>query len=226
MRHLLFLLCLLPLATGVTSGPNPAPEEAATLFGTVTLKTSRGTVPGARSVVWLPDVPEGDHPGREETIVSRGKRFEPHVLGVEAGERVSFPNLDPVYHNVFSLSGPNSFDLGLYRRGAVPSVQFHTPGLVRIYCNIHPDMAAYVVVLDGAAFAVTGADGSFRIPGVPPGHHPVKVWNERGGELDAALDVEPGRDKEYSPTLDASAYRPAPHKNKHGRDYPPNDDRY
>jgi hypothetical protein len=161
--------------------------------------------------------------------VSQDKRFQPHVLGVEAGTRVTFPNVDKVYHNVFSVSAGNPFDLGLYRRGAARSVVLRSPGLVRIYCNIHPDMAAYVMVLDGVAFAVAGLDGSFRVPGIPPGRHAVRIWNERGGERETALDFTPGRTREFSLTLDASNYRQLPHKNKHGDNYPPvtrDDDRY
>jgi plastocyanin len=187
-----------------------------------------GSVPGEGTVVWLPDV-KAQEAGKEPPhLVSKDKRFQPHVLGVEAGTQVTFPNLDKVYHNVFSLSAPNAFDLGLYRGGAARSVTFKAPGLVRIYCNIHPDMAAYVMVLDGAAFAVAGPDGTFHIGGIPPGRHAVKVWNEKGGEEQAILDFGAGKTREYSLAMDASAYRQISHKNKHGQEYPPvrDEDRY
>ena len=227
MRVPPLLLLGLLISLGLPAGPGAQETRSAGLAGTITLTTTGGVAPAGGTVIWIPGV-AGAHVSDEPKIVSRGKRFEPHVLVVEAGARVSFPNFDQVYHNVFSLSAPNSFDLGLYRKGAVPTVVFKTPGLVRIYCNIHPDMAAYVMVVDSGAYAVTALDGSFRIAGVPPGRHPVKVWNERGGEQEAALDFEDGKDREYSVTLDASTYRALPHKNKHGRDYPPvpNEDRY
>jgi plastocyanin len=231
MRIPPILLSGLLLALGGTKFPQTVPRPGETpseLSGRISLATKNGPIPAIGSVVWLPDVPSSTPSQEEPRIVSQGKRFQPHVLAVEAGTRVFFPNLDQVYHNVFSLSPPNAFDLGLYRRGAVPSVLFKGPGLVRIYCNIHPDMAAYVMVLEGAAFAVTGVDGFFHIPGISPGRHRLKVWNERGGEQEATLDFEAGKEKDYSLALDASNYRQLAHKNKHGQDYAPlpNDDRY
>jgi plastocyanin len=171
-------------------------------------------------VVWIPGVPVPEAGRASAAMSSRDKRFDPHVLAVPRGSTVAFPNADPVYHNVFSLSPEHAFDLGLYRKGATRSVLFKKPGVVSVYCNIHPEMAGYVVVVDGA-FALTGEDGVYRIAGVPAGRHLVRVWSETGGETSATLDFADGRTTRWELSLDGSRYRVRPHKNKHGKDYPP-----
>ncbi len=187
------------------------------------------TVPGAGSVVW---VAEPGPPGREPAkprLASKAKRFEPRVLVVTAGTTVTFPNEDAIYHNVFSPSGKDAFDLGLYRNGASKSKSFTMPGLVRIYCNIHPQMAAYLLVVDGPLFAQADAEGTAVLADVPAGRRPLRVWDERGGDWSGAVDVVAGKTAAVTVLLDGSAFRETPHKNKHGRDYPPpgdDDNRY
>ncbi len=193
---------------------------AADLAGRVDLRSAAGSLtPGADTVVWLPGVPARPEP--TVSLESRQKRFAPHVLAVARGTEVSFPNVDPIYHNVFSRSEDNGFDLGLYRRGASRSYRFDHAGLVRVYCNIHPDMAAYVMVVDDAAFAVSEADGSFDLPGVRPGAYVLHLWNERSGETSITLTLGPGERRVLNPVLEDSGQVPKRHKNKHGRDYPP-----
>jgi hypothetical protein len=153
-------------------------------------------------------------------MTSRGKRFDPHVVAIGKGATVAFPNVDRIYHNVFSLSPGNAFDLGLFRKGAERSVKFANPGLVSIYCNIHPEMAGFVFVVDGA-FALTGEDGGYRITDIPPGRHGVRVWSERGGEASTELEFVAGRATTWETSLDGSSFRPLRHKNKLGKDYPP-----
>jgi hypothetical protein len=153
-------------------------------------------------------------------VTSREKRFDPHVVAVSRGAAVVFPNVDHIFHNVFSRSPGNEFDLGLYRKGAQRTFRFANPGLVRVYCNIHPQMAGYVMVLEDAVHTVTAEDGGFRLR-LPPGRRRVKVWNEKAGEKEFVLDLAPGEVKAWSAELDGSAYRRVPHKNKHGQDYPP-----
>jgi hypothetical protein len=157
-------------------------------------------------------------------MASRNKRFEPRVLAVPKGTTVAFPNYDKVFHNVFSLSETSRFDLGLYRNGASRTTSFETPGVVRVYCNIHPQMAAYVVVLDGDLYAQTGKDGVALLGSVPAGRHALKVWEERGGEWSGTVVVPAGGTVEVTVRFDASKWREQSHKNKHGKDYPPPDD--
>jgi len=132
----------------------PASPPGADLAGKVEiLDKDKKHAPGANSVVWIPglNVPTPSTMVMPE-MASQDKRFAPHILAVAAGTEVSFPNRDPIFHNVFSLTPEDKFDLGLYRKGAAKSVRLTTPALVRIYCNIHADMAAFVMVLDKAQF--------------------------------------------------------------------------
>ncbi len=148
-----------------------------------------------------------------------GRSFSPRVVVVPVGSTVRFPNRDPFNHNVFSLSEPNDFDLGLYGRGETGSHRFRHPGLVRVYCNIHPQMGGFVVVRDNAYFAQPEADGSFTIPHVAPGEYTLHVWYERATELTQRITVPEGGLAALDLTLDASGFRPVPHKNKYGQEY-------
>lgn len=180
--------------------------------------------PGGDSVLWIEGaLPPGVRASLQPpSVSSRTKRFDPHVLVVTRGAPVSFPNVDPIFHNVFSRTPGREFDLGLYRRGASKTFSFRSAGLVRLYCNIHAEMAAYVMVVDPAdAFAVAGADGSFRIAGLPAGQHTLKVWHAQGGEKELPVEVTADRPAAVDVVLDASQYKPTGHKNKHGKDYPP-----
>jgi hypothetical protein len=137
---------------------------------------------------------------------------------------VTFPNYDKIFHNVFSLSEAAAFDLGLYRNGASRTTRFEKPGVVRVYCNIHPQMAAFIVVLDGRLYSQTGKDGVALIPAVPAGRQTLKVWDERGGEWTGTVVVPAGGTAEVPVPFDVSKWKLAPHKNKHGKNYPPPDD--
>jgi plastocyanin len=176
--------------------------------------------PAAGAVLWVPGVSASGPPPSAPTLASKDKRFQPHVVVVPRRSTVVFPNLDKIFHNVFSRSPGNEFDLGLYRGGKSREFQFAAPGLVRIYCNIHSEMAAYVMVLEGAAFAIADDLGRYRISGLPEGRHEVRVWHERAGESGGTVDVA-GRTATLDLVLDASGYADQPHKNKYGEDYPP-----
>lgn len=162
-------------------------------------------------------------------MVSTHKTFLPRVVAVSVGEPVTFPNEDPIFHNVFSVSGENRFDLGLYRSGRSKDRAFSVPGLVRVYCNIHPQMVGYVRVVNSSFAAVTGVDGAFAFDGVPAGEHVVKAWCEAGGEESYTVVVRPHQTSTAALTFDITAFKPQPHKNKYGQDYPPppaDEDRY
>jgi hypothetical protein len=149
----------------------------------------------------------------------RNKQFEPRVVALLPGESVNFPNLDPVFHNVFSLSGKNRFDLGLYKDGASKTQSFPEPGVVRVFCNIHPNMTAYVLVLENPWFAKAGPDGRYAIRGVRPGAYALRAWDERGGETEERVEVRAGETARVDFELDATSYKRVPHKNKFGQPY-------
>jgi plastocyanin len=112
-------------------------------------------------------------------IVQSDERFVPHVAPVLRGSTVEFPNADELFHNVFSLSSVKSFDLGRYPRGASKSVVFDRAGVVQLFCHIHSDMSAIILVLDNPYFAVPAASGRYEIDDVPPGDYTVVGWHER-----------------------------------------------
>jgi plastocyanin len=219
-------------AVGVAAVP---PESSGRISGKVTLVDGKAPRPSAQNVVvWIEATPEEKGAARKAsgllpTMTSVRKTFVPRVVAVETGSAVSFPNQDWIYHNVFSVSGDNRFDLGLYRRGKSKEKTFDVPGLVRVYCNIHPQMVGYVRVVDSGFFAVTGPDGSFVFENVPAGERKVRAWCEEGGETSVAVLVRPGSVTQSELSLDVTGFKPETHKNKYGKDYPPppsDEDRY
>lgn len=115
----------------------------------------------------------------EQVMTMQDKSFVPHVLVITAGSKVRFPNADPIFHNVFSPSAPNDFDMGLYDTSGGKIQAFLHPGLVHVYCNVHRDMFGYILVLDTPYYTNTRADGSFSLRGVPVGPGQLLVWNPR-----------------------------------------------
>jgi plastocyanin len=134
-----------------------------------------------RSVVYLEEAPQHAfaEPARGRVSMDqRNEAFVPYVLAVTVGTVVDFPNSDRTYHNVFSLSKPKRFDLGRYARGSSKSVRFDHPGIVRVFCDIHSHMNAFVLVFAHRFFATTDAEGRYRIDDVPPGAYTVVAWND------------------------------------------------
>jgi hypothetical protein len=129
----------------------------------------------------------GSGPG---ALRQRGAQFTPGFLAVAAGDSVAMPNDDDIFHNVFSFSSPNDFDLGLYPGGESREVRFEHPGVVKVYCSIHEAMSATLFVAPTRWFAVVDADGRYAIPGVPPARYRLRTWAEKLPE--SALDVEVG----------------------------------
>ena len=133
-----------------------------------------------RSVVYLDSAPRGAFELRDTRAVmdQRGQMFVPYVLAVTAGSTVDFNNSDDTYHNVFSFSKGNRFDLGRYGRGRSKSVRFDRPGIVRVFCDIHSHMSAFILVFGHRFFSATDAEGRYQIDGVPPGTYNLVAWNE------------------------------------------------
>jgi plastocyanin len=179
-----------------------------------------------QAVVWL-DGPRASGPTPVQAeIGTSGKEFSPHVLVVPAGSTVAFPNHDPFNHNVFSLSEENPFDLGLYARGETREARFTRPGIMRVYCNVHAQMSAIVVVRDNPWFGQPSGDGSFALPEVPPGRYRLHVWHERAPEVIRDVEVPAEGIGGLALELDARGYRFRPHLNKHGQPYPQQGRRY
>jgi plastocyanin len=140
------------------------------------------------------------------------RRFVPESSAVLVGTTVSFPNDDRVFHNVFSTSEAASFDLGLYKSGTTKMVRMQRPGVVEVYCNIHPDMAARVLVLDTRWFTTTAADGTFSIPSVPVGTWRWTAWHARCEPVRGETTVVDGAVSQIHPTLIEGRWPPHPQK--------------
>ena len=145
------------------------------------------------AVVWL-DAPPGSTPAPTSHVVldQRNLDFAPRILAVRVGTVVEFPNNDRVFHNVFSFHDGKRFDLGLYPVGTMKRVTFDHPGLSRIFCNIHPNMAAHIMAVDSPYFTVSDADGRFAIAGVPPGTYTYHAWRPGRADLAGSAVVGPG----------------------------------
>jgi plastocyanin len=133
-----------------------------------------------------------DSGGHATQVQQLDRRFVPDLVVVQAGSIVSFPNMDPIFHNVYSLSKPKTFDLGSYDKGETRKVAFPKPGIVEIYCHLHPNMAATVVVTPNRWYARPDRSGQFRIPNVPPGQYTVVAWHKSAGFFRKPIVVENG----------------------------------
>lgn len=145
-------------------------------------------------VVYLDSAPGDDAPlaASDLAIAQQHESFQPHVLPVLAGRSVAFPNRDPIFHNVFSLSSVKAFDLGRYPQNASKWVRFDKPGIVQVFCHIHSDMSAVVFVLSNRYFTVPNDAGHYGIDGVPPGDYRVVAWHERSRATFRHVHVEAG----------------------------------
>lgn len=128
----------------------------------------------------------------EGTLTQKNRHFDPEIVVVQVGSTVAFPNQDPIFHNVFSLSKARQFDLGYYPAGASRSVKFEKPGIVQVFCHIHPDMAAAIVVLPSAFWTRPGAGGVFEFSGVPPGAYDLVAWHRSAGFFRRHITISEG----------------------------------
>lgn len=138
----------------------------------VKLKTHRD------AVIFVTGFNEPPPPGRHPHLVQKNKQFTRRVLVITQSEVVEFPNHDPIYHNVWSRSRAKTFDLGLFRHPETRPVQFLKLGIVTVFCNIHANMIASILVLPNNKYAISDATGNFRVEGIPPGKHTVYAWVE------------------------------------------------
>ncbi len=180
------------------------------------------------TVVWLVSV---DHPftlatanDRHFRMAQKDKRFHPNLLVVPVGSMVDFPNLDPWFHNVFSLYQGKRFDLGLYQAGTQKSVRFDKPGISYLFCNIHPEMSAAILAVESHWFSRSDPQGHITIPDVPAGKYEMHVWHENATpeSLKAAdRTIEMNGNRSLPPITLAVEPSSRTHKNKYGKDYDP-----
>ncbi|MFN8007657.1 MAG: carboxypeptidase regulatory-like domain-containing protein [Terriglobia bacterium] len=176
-------------------------------------KSSQTTAPTneiENVVVYLEDFSLRKKPGALPTqesgeptpaIRQLNEMFLPHVLPITIGTVVQFPNEDPFFHNVFSLSGTKSFDLGRYPKNHTRSVKFDRPGIVKVFCHIHSHMSAVILVFDHPYFAVPHANGSFEIKDIPTGQYTVVFWHERLKPFKQNIQLLPGASLSLDATL-------------------------
>jgi plastocyanin len=175
-------------------------------------------VKGAQAVVFL-DSLEGPDPVPTEgaAMKQKDKSFEPRLLVVMQGSKVAFPNDDLIFHNVFSLTRGSEFDLGVYRQGSSKSVHFKNPGVVDVFCNIHPEMIASILVLQNPHWVRVGDDGRFSLE-LPAGKHSVVVYWSSGVMDRKDVEVTAGGKVPLDFTL-VDTGRVARHMNKFGQQY-------
>jgi plastocyanin len=223
------LLCALALASFASS--QSAWAQAVSLHVHVTRQHSQGkTQPSsANVVVWLTPIQKTVFPPRtnqQYTLVQKDKQFSPHILVVPTGSSVEFPNLDPFFHNVFSLFNGKRFDLGLYEAHTQRSVLFDREGVSYIFCNIHPEMGAVIISLGTPYYGISSQDGAISIHGVPPGRYRLHIWAEnvpvdRLEALSRTVDTSgPATDLGTLP-LDITGNLMTHHQNKFGEPYTP-----
>jgi plastocyanin len=149
----------------------------------------------SRVAVYIESVssPGGDASAVSAEVQQRDRRFVPDLVVVPAGSTVSFPNMDPIFHNIYSLSKAKSFDLGSYDKGQTRKVVFSKAGIVDVYCHLHPNMTATVVVTPSRWYALADRNGHYDMPDVPPGHYTVVAWHRSAGFFRRNITVSEGR---------------------------------
>jgi plastocyanin len=196
--------------------------DAAVVNGKVMFLTKRGQKPVVNeTLVWLDALGRAPkRPASAFTMTTRSKTILPHVLAVPAGSTLTFPNEDPISHNLFSLTPSNTFDLGLYKKGTGKAHKFEAPGVVNVYCNVHPNMSAVVHVMSTPYYGFTDANGDYSFD-VPEGKYHVTAWNEQGGSAMADIEVQAGGRIAGATllTIDGRNTRALEHKNKFGQAY-------
>jgi len=202
------------VSVAASNGARLANRDVSVVFWLTPLTDQVGPPPIAPSI--------SPHP----RLVQKNKVFDPHVLVVQVGSQVDFPNRDPFFHNVFSLFNGKRFDLGLYEAGSTRGVHFDRAGICYIFCNIHPQMSAVVVVVDTPYFAVSDARGEFTIPQVPAGRYQLNAWEEQCSpqtlkELSRQVTVGEGAMSLSTIHLQESEEPVTAHLNKYGKQYDP-----
>ncbi len=206
------VLSVVLLVAGIAAG---APINEGSVAGTIRLFTRN--LQG--QLISKADASSSQPPPQEVPQISqKNKTFIPDVLPIVVGQSVRFTNEDNIIHNVFSTSKARTFDLGKPRVGESRSVSFDQTGLVDVYCDIHEQMVATILVLPNRAFAVTGPDGHFALSGIPPGHYSIFAWERYSDPVRALIDVRAGEETQLVLELTESKFN-ITHLGKYGEKY-------
>ena len=219
-RWLIFSSALLGIATG------------ATVTGQVELTNSQDYAARKHNysgvVLWLQPI-DRDTPipvaPRHTEMKQQNKHFTPHVVAIQVGGTVAFPNFDPIFHNAFSKFSGQTFDIGLYPPGTTRTQKFDRPGIVQVFCNIHSSMSAIIDVVPTPWYDVTKATGSFTMSGVPPGEYQLHIFHERALPaniqfLEHRITVPEGGLTLPLISISETGFVPTDHLDKHGMPYP------
>ncbi|HEY5951824.1 MAG TPA: carboxypeptidase regulatory-like domain-containing protein [Kofleriaceae bacterium] len=208
------------MALAILGGDARSKPATGSVRGSVTVAVKGKTKSDKKGVVvYLENVPGTPPTPKDHAVIrQREKQFEPPLTIVVKGTTIDFPNEDKIFHNVFSVSRPARFDLGLYKSGTAKSVEMKRAGTVDVYCNIHPEMIAKVKVLDNAYYTITGSNGGFVIDNVPAGEYPVVAWLPSGDEVKGKVVVKPGETAEVKLELSEVAKQET-HTRKDGTPY-------
>jgi plastocyanin len=232
--HIIAVTCLALLAPmGNTRTQNVAPADTSVLAGEIALISSDTGKPledASRAVVWLSPlehaqrVRETAEKQQNFRVVQHNKKFEPSLLVVPVGSTVDFPNLDPWFHNVFSLYRGKRFDLGLYQAGSQKSVRFDRAGPSYLFCNIHPEMTGVILAVDSELFSPSDKAGHYSITGIPAGKYTLHVWYESAPPaalqaLERLVVVEGEPLAALAISIPVNKPIGSDHKNKYGESY-------
>ena len=224
-------ICFSALIT-LFASMRPSQTDANLVKGEVRLVNSKEAAVKKKNdfsgvVVWLTPAGMSSPPlaRKHAQMLQKDKRFTPHILAIQAGTTVDFPNRDPIFHNAFSNFDGQIFDIGLYPPGSSRSIQFTKPGIVKVFCNIHPSMSATIVVVSSSYFAVPDESGKYSFSDVPDGAYQIHFFHERAtpetlDKLVQTIVVNKSGYELASTTISEAGYLAAAHKNKYGRDYP------
>lgn len=171
------------------------------------------------AVVYLDELKEAtvSEMKKDFSMSTKNKELSPRAMAVPLGSKVVFPNYDPIFHNLFSVSAPNDFDLGLYKGGASKSHSFTKPGIVRVFCNVHPQMSATIVVANSPYYSNVDKSGNFRLGEIPDGTYMLRAYTEEG-QTEQKIQVSNSPLK-VKLSIDGRNFKKLKHKNKFGKDY-------
>ncbi len=223
LRAIAIASFVLGSCVGTALAEAPSSQGVGRIHGQVTIREANGAPVNAEAIVYVVGFSEPPEAGIRATIAQKNRTFVPDIVAVAAGERVNFPNGDDFFHNVFSQTTGAKFDLGSFKKGAAKVREFPNKGVVDVYCNIHPEMAATILVVPNRRHSRRNRDGTYAIEAVPAGTWTVLAYARRAAKpVSASVTVVAGGDATVDFALVRGAERA--HLNKHGKEYSDDDD--